>query len=139
MVNGTAELNVHEWCIVLELSHKWGLDTLYSRAIEECEPRFGDSSSPTQLSLAYRFKIEAWKYPAIARLVTWELPLSKLDIDILGSATTATLWQVRETNICRYFPDRSRHRSGEREMHPLTPALICTEFECERRTYHKDN
>jgi hypothetical protein len=131
MVNATAKLNVREWCTVLELSHKWGLDTLYSRAIEQCGPLFDDSTSATQLSLAYRFEIEEWKYPAIQRLVCRELPLSRLDIDLLGSATTAKLWQVREANMRESLP-QSR-RGGRRPMYHPTTALIRTEFGCERK------
>jgi hypothetical protein len=128
IVNAVVQLSVSEWATVIKLSDKWTLDALHRYAIKHIEPLFDDDTSATQLSLAQRFAIQSWKYPAIERLISRERALDMSDINMLGSVTAVALWQIREANMRKLLPQR---HVGRLKVDPSTPSLIEIMFGCE--------
>jgi hypothetical protein len=104
MVNAVVQLSVSEWATVINLSDKWTLGALHRYAIKHIGSLFDDDTSATQLSLAKRFAIQSWKYPAIERLISRERVLSTSNVDLLGSATAVLLWEIWEANMREFLP-----------------------------------
>jgi hypothetical protein len=93
--NAVPSMTLPEWRHILRVSEMWQMDGLKESALVSLEELFTDQTAALKLRLAHDYSMEAWKYPAIARLVLRDDPLSKNNIDILGSKSAADIIQIR--------------------------------------------
>jgi hypothetical protein len=92
-------MTLPQWKHVLRVSEMWQMDGLKESALASMEEVFTDQTAALKLRLARDYSMEAWKYPAISRLVLRDAPLSENDIDVLGSKSAADIMQIRELDI----------------------------------------
>jgi hypothetical protein len=90
---------IEDWSKVLRLCDMWEMDDLRIIAMSSMEALFTDKTSALKLRIASDHSIEEWKYPAIARMVLRDSPLTRSDIDILGSKMAGDILKVRELDI----------------------------------------
>jgi hypothetical protein len=92
----------------------WQMDGLQESALASMEEVFTDQTAAFKLRLAHDYNMEAWKYPAIARLVLRDTPFSENDIDVLGSKSAADIMQIRELDIV------VRYETGDESLDSTT-------------------
>lgn len=94
---------------ILRLASKWGFDSIRSHAIGVMETVFDDQDPLDRIFLAIQCNVPGWVHSAYVTLCEREAGLSADDIERLGPARAAAIFQIREALLQMQIDDGAAH------------------------------